>query len=120
MGKRMSYSTIKRHTPVKKKRDKPRRGEPTNEEKQAARVICYSRANGLCQLHVNDQCLGYAPLNAQDDDEHQGQLCHLKSKRRFGWFESEQTGQRHLWGCVNCHRISHCYGKSGIKPCPNK
>jgi len=106
----MSY--LKRYTPIKKKRDKPRRGEPTNEEKQAARALCFSRAGGMCQLHVNNQCLGYAPLNAEDGDEHQGQLCHLKGKRRFGWPESEVTGQKHLWGCWKCHAASHnCGGR---------
>ncbi len=102
---------LKRHTPVRKFRAKPRRGEPTKEEKENARTVCYARAKGMCQLRNGPHCLGYAPLNATDGDENQGQLCHLKGKRRFGWFESEETGQKHRWGCWKCHQYEHQRGK---------
>ena len=99
-----------KRSPIKKRRTEPRRGEPTKEEKEAARTLCYSRALGLCHW-----CRRYAPLNG--DDFTRGQLCHLKAKRRFGWMESEETGQKHLWGCLECHSKSH---NAGGKPCPAK
>jgi len=101
---------LKRYTPVRKKRPGLRKGQPTSEEKRSARVICYSRANGMCELHNGPHCLGYAPLNALDGEEHQGQLSHLKSKQRFGWFESEETGQKHRWSCWRCHQFEHQHG----------
>jgi hypothetical protein len=101
---------LKRPTPVRKRRLKLRRGEPTPEEKENARTICYARAKGMCQLRNGPHCLGYAPLNALDGHGHQGQLCHLRGKRRFGWAESEETGQKHLWGCWRCHQYEHQHG----------
>lgn len=93
-----------------------RHGEPTPAEKQAARQACFDKAHGLCHW-----CGRYVRLNG--DEYTRGQLCHLKAKRRFGWMESEETGQKHLWGCpdrpgqVGCHSKSH---NSGGKPCPAK
>jgi len=80
-----------------------RRGEPTAAEKQAARVVCFTKAHGKCYW-----CGRYVSLE-------EGQLCHEKAKRRFGWMESEN--QRHLWGCMECHSKSH---NCGGKPCPSK
>jgi len=109
---------LKRPTPVRKRRLKLRRGEPTPEEKENARIICYSRAKGMCQMPFSHTCPGYVPLNG--DEWHRGQLAHLKAKRRFGWHEDESTGQRHLWSCPESHRLQHQFGWSGVKPCPKK
>lgn len=100
---------LQRRTPMKCFRAQLRRGEPTVDEKEAARVIAFSRAKGMCQLK-RPGCLGYAPLNDIDDCGHQGQLAHERGKRRFGWMESED--QQHLWSCWWCHQLSHnCNGK---------
>ena len=109
---------LKRSTPVRKRRPTLRRGEPTPEEKENARIICYSRAKGMCQMPFSHTCPGYVPLNG--DEWHRGQLAHLKAKRRFGWHEDESTGQRHLWSCPESHRLQHQFGWSGVKPCPKK
>ena len=90
-----------------------RRGEPTKADKQAARLHCFTRAEGRCELALVAECWGYAPLDSYSGDPMtHGHLCHLKSKRRFGWFESEDTGQQHFFGCPPCHAASHnCDGK---------
>jgi hypothetical protein len=98
-----------------------RRGEPTKEEKQAARVFARDRAKGMCEyrtlegkeilgvtIHQSPRCLGGPiPLAL-------GHLCHVAAKRRFGWMESDTN--RHLWGCFECHMWEH----SGGKPVPKK
>lgn len=98
---------IERMAPIKKYRKELRRGEPTSDEKEAARVIAFSRAKGMCQLK-RPGCLGYAPLNDIDDMGHQGQLVHRFGKRRFGWRESDTN--EHLWGCFSCHEHVHLVG----------
>jgi hypothetical protein len=96
-------------------RSKPRRGEPTKAEKQAAREFCFYRAQGFCELHLVAECRGYAPLEGSEFVR--GQLAHKLSKRRFGWMESEATGQVWFWSCIWCHQASH---NAGGKPCPPK
>lgn len=92
-----------------------RRGEPSPAEKQAARVIAYSRANGMCQLHLVAECWGYAPLDSYSGDPMtHGHLAHERSKRTYGWMESETN--RHYWSCPICHAFQH----AGGKPCPPK
>jgi hypothetical protein len=92
-----------------------RRGEPTKAEKQAAREHCYTRAGGMCQLQLVSECWGFAPLDSYSGDPMtHGHLSHEKSKRRFGWQESDTN--RHLWGCPVCHSAQH----NGVKPCPPK
>lgn len=103
-----------KRTPLRKKRPgPPRRGEPTADEKAMARMECFARARGRCEIPFPHECSGYVCLSM-------GQLAHLKAKRRFGWMESEVTGQRHLWACPTGHRLQHAYGWSGVKPCPPK
>lgn len=90
-----------------------RRGEPSSAEKDKARFDCFTRAHGYCELRISPLCKVWMPLHG--DEFTRGQLCHWKSKRRFGWFESEH--QRHIWGCIHCHQASH---NSDGKPCPAK
>ena len=78
-----------------------RRGEPTESEKQEARVKCCSRARERCQ-----KCDVFLPIE-------RGHLHHEHSKRRFGWMESDH--QRHVWLCGDCHHDTHC-----PKPWPPK
>lgn len=95
-------------------RTKPRRGEPTKAEKQAAREKVYRRAAGCCQLRLAPDCIhGVLPLDGPDELSH-GHLVHFKSKRRFGWMESDI--QQHFWGCWRCHKWMH----NGGKPCAKK
>jgi hypothetical protein len=105
----MKRTPLVRKTRLNPVRRKLRRGEPTKAEKEAARAWCYSRALGTCAA-----CGRYAPLNS-DDEIIRGNLCHAKSKRRFGWFENLETGQYHIWMHGGCHSKSH---NSKGKPCP--
>ena len=85
-----------------------RRGEPTEAEKQEARVHARTRTNGMCEYHLLDgtEVLGVrieasprcriGPLPLEGDLLVRGHLCHLKGKRVYGWRESDE--QRHLWG----------------------
>jgi len=102
---------MKRYKPLQRVRKSLRRGEPSKAEKMAARAFCCERAHGLCEMPFPHPCPKYVPLEL-------GQLAHLRGKRRFGWFESEK--QKHLWSCAEGHRLQHCYGWTGIKPCPSK
>jgi hypothetical protein len=86
-----------------------RRGEPSKAEKQELRTLVYARAQGMCQLQLVQECLGYAPLNG--DGVHQGHLVHIKAKRVHGWGMDNL-----LWGCWVCHAFQH----AGGKPCPPK
>lgn len=95
-------------------RKTPRRGEPSRHEKEAAREHAYTRAGGMCELQLCQECSGFCPLDGSDFVR--GQLAHKLSKRRFGWMESEETGQRHYWSCIWCHNFQH----AGQKPCPRK
>ena len=95
-----------------------RRGEPTAAEKEESREFCYARTLGRCEMPFPHKCPVYVPLHGPEGVR--GELAHLKAKRRFGWFESEETGQRHLWACSEGHRLQHAYGWKGIKPCPPK
>ena len=101
---------------VRKVRPTLRRGEPSNAEREAARVLCHDRAHGRCEMPFPHKCPMYVAL----DGSGRGQLAHLKSKRRFGWQESAETGQKHLWACPEGHRLQHAYGWTGEKPCPKK
>lgn len=86
-----------RRVPIRRKRPTLRRGEPSREEKAAARVKCRTRARGCCEV-----CGKLTPLGF-------GHLHHEHGKRRFGWMESDQ--QRHVWLCPACHAWLHSGGK---------
>jgi hypothetical protein len=105
-----------KRTQINPVRSTLRRGEPTKTDKEAARIACYNRVEGMCELKISSKCMKYAPLNHPSPFV-RGQLCHKLAKRRFGWMESEQTGQRHIWGCNECHQASH---NANGKPCPAK
>lgn len=107
----MSIATLKRYKAPRRARRTLRKGEPSPAEKQAARVACCERAQGRCEMPFPHPCPRYVSLE-------QGQLAHLKAKRRFGWMESEE--QKHLWSCSTAHLLQHQYGWSGIPPCPPK
>src|SRR5208282_940975 len=48
---------LRRYTPIKKKRSKPRRGEPTAEEKARVRLAVFERAEGKCELNLGPKCI---------------------------------------------------------------
>lgn len=102
-----------KRTAIRRVRKMLRKNEPTSEEKRALRVLCCERALSQCEMPFPHNCPGHVPLEL-------GHLAHLKAKRRFGWRESEATGQRHLWSCALAHRLQHERGWSGVKPCPAK
>lgn len=79
-----------------------RRGEPSTEEKQEARIRCHERARGVCELQCSPRCYGGASID-------RGHLHHEHAKRRFGWMESDR--QRHVWCCPECHSWEHSGGK---------
>jgi hypothetical protein len=105
----MKRTPLVRKTRLNPVRRKLRRGEPTKRAKEQARIDCYIRALGFCELNKSPNC----DIRASFGDGH---LHHLKAKRRYGWRESEETGQRHLWSCPPCHAYHH----AGGKPCPPK
>mgnify|MGYP001592753078 FL=1 len=91
---------IKRYTPVRKKRLKPRRGQPTAQEKAAIRQQVYNECGGRCELNLGDGCMkGVLPFDG--DVFHRWHLVHKKSKRRFGWARENLCG-----GCPWCHLVA--------------
>lgn len=73
------------------------------------------RARGMCELRCSPDCrIGGMPLDG--DVLQRGHLSHGRSKRTYGWMESEENGQRHEWSCPPCHMFKH----AGLKPCPPK
>lgn len=90
-----------------------RRNEPTRADKQAARITCYSRARAFCQLHLSPKCL-VGPLPFDGPVMARAHLCHTKSKRRYGWMESDV--QKHLLSCFFCHiEAQHNAGGKPVK-----
>lgn len=89
---------IKRYTSIRKKRSKPRRGEPTAEEKEALRREVYERCGGRCELDLLPACIkGVLPWEGDTPWDH-WHLVHIKSKRVHGWHISNLMG-----GCPVCH-----------------
>lgn len=97
-------------------RPTPRRGEPTQAERKAARELARTRAGGRCQLRISKECIWDKVWPLLGNLLTRGHLHHALSKRRFGWHESTVTGQCHLWVCPFCHNYEH----AGRKPCPSK
>lgn len=92
-----------------------RRNEPTPAEKQQARIHCYERAGGMCELQLVSECWGFAQLDGDPGDPMtHGHLSHERSKRVHGWMESATN--KHRWSCPVCHDFEH----NGGKPCPKK
>ena len=77
--KRSGY--IKRSAkPIPKKRTKPRRGQPTTEEKAAVRLAVYERAGGRCELNLGPKCIeGILAFEGDTPWDH-GHFVHIKAK----------------------------------------
>lgn len=98
-----------------------RRGEPSKAEKEQARIDCRKRAGACCEMlkitgSASPECRGQRVLPLLGNLLVRGHLHHLLPKGVYGWRESEETGQRHIWACPPCHRYVH----DGGKPCPPK
>jgi hypothetical protein len=102
---------LKRKTPLRPKRKRTRRGQPTPEEKAAIRLAVYERARGRCELNLGPKCIkGVLPFTG--DIFERWHLVHIHAKRRFGWGLDNLCG-----GCFWCHTDSH---NAGGKPIPAK
>jgi len=103
---------LKRKALIKKRRTKPRRGEPTKAEKEAERDRIYDRCRGTCELNLMPNCWkGVIPKTGETPWDH-WHLVHLHSKRRFGWTEAQ--GNTLLGGCPECHLVG--MHQKGLKP----
>ena len=109
----MKRSPLQRKTPIKKRRSNPRRGEETQEEKQAARLEVYLRSGGKCELNLGPKCIkGVLPFEGVTPWDH-GHFVHIKSKGAGGRFNAANG----YWGCHECHLGYH--HNKGI-PLPEK
>jgi hypothetical protein len=103
-------SPLKRYKPVPKRRVKPRRGQPTKNDKDTLRLAVYERAQGLCELHLLPDCItGVLPFEGDTPWDH-GHLVHLKSRGAGG----QWTMQNCRWGCHVCHLVG--IHQKGLKP----
>lgn len=90
-----------------KPRTKPRRGQPTTEEKATKRAEVYRRSGGRCELNLSlNHIPGVLPESGISPFDH-WHLVHLKAKRRFGWGMDNMVG-----GCWPCHLIEIHNSKS--------
>lgn len=112
----MKRSPIKRktrlesHSPVRKRRSKPRPGRLKDADLKLLRATCFVRDNFTCQ-YCAAKVDPFLPHLA-DTSAH---MAHIHAKRRGG---DSLENVRTL--CGKCHRLEHAYGKSGVKPCPAK
>jgi 5-methylcytosine-specific restriction endonuclease McrA len=90
---------IRRYTPIRKKRSKPRRGQATKEEKNAIRLAVYERAQGQCELRILGTCIRGQLSYSGDTPWDHGHLVHLKSLGSGGKWSMENC----RWGCHICH-----------------
>lgn len=104
----MKRSPLKRRTPLRKRRSKPRRGAPTAREKAEARRFAYDRARGLCELRLPDCKGGVLPFDG--DVLVRAHLVHLVSRGAGGSWHPRNLAL----GCHWCH-IVQWHGK-GIRP----
>lgn len=103
---------IPRYKSVRKKRSKPRRGQPTPAEKTVIRDQVYEETGGRCEIRKHPQCrAGVLPKDGSVIER--WHLVHLKAKRVHGWGRANLAG-----GCYNCH-ILYMHNAGG-KPCPPK
>lgn len=100
---------IQRYTSIRKKRRKPRRGEPTPAEKEALRREIFARAGGQCELKLLPGCISGVLAWEGDSPWNHGHLVHIKSKRVHGWALSNLK-----WGCHICHLEG--MHRLGLKP----
>lgn len=94
---------IRRYTPVRKRRAKPRRGRLKGEELVVLRSQCFGRDLYRCVV-----CSGGITWDT-------GHMAHIGAKRRHG---DSLANVRTL--CAECHRKEHNWGKSMKKPVPKK
>lgn len=97
-------------SPIKKRRSKPRRGEPTPAEKKEIRDQVYTETGGRCEIRKHPSCVPDRVWPSEGDTpwDH-WHLVHLKAKRVHGWRRDNLCG-----GCPNCHLISlHVEGGNG-------
>jgi hypothetical protein len=120
-GKRLEDETCSqqailiRRSPIRKKRSKPRRGQPTKQEKARERQRVYERCGGTCELRDEagkplhaKHIPGVLPAGGSIFDR--WHLVHKHAKRRFGWTEAQ--GNTLLGGCYWCHSEAiHFQGK---------
>lgn len=99
----LPYSSIRR-----KKRARPRRGEPSPKEKTVLRWQVYQRAEGRCELNLSKDCVqGVLEWTGPDPWSH-GHLVHLRSRGAGG----DWTVENCRWGCFQCHLgAMHTEGK---------
>lgn len=100
-----------RRGPLKKRRDTPRRGQPTQDEKAALRQQVYDECGGMCELKLMPNCM-VGPLPYEGGLLERWHLAHLHGKRRFGW--TEEKGNVLLGACPICHLIGQ--HQLGLKP----
>jgi hypothetical protein len=105
------HSLPPRKTPLRKFRARPRRGQPTKEEKGDIRADEYARSGGLCELNLSPKHIS-SVLPPTGDIYERWHLVHLKGKRVHGWGPNNLCG-----GCYWCH-IDWLH--QGGKPCPKK
>lgn len=103
---------LKRGNPPKKKRSKPRRGQPTPAEKTAIRDRVYEESGGRCEIGKHPKHIP-GVLPSEGDVIERWHLVHLKGKRVHGWGRENLKG-----GCYWCH-IEYLHNAKG-KPCPSK
>jgi hypothetical protein len=96
-------SSLRRTTPIRKRRSKPRRGEPTAQEIADLRLLVYGRCGGRCELSLSGCKGGVLPFDGSVFER--WHLVHIKARRRFGWDPSNLCG-----GCYWCHIVQH-HGK---------
>lgn len=102
---------IKR-TPIRKVRSKPRRGQPTKEEKAAIHEQVYVETEGRCELNLSPRCISWT-LPREGEVWQRWHLVHKKAKRVHGWGRENLCG-----GCYFCH--IECLHNAGGKPVPRK
>ena len=89
-------------TSIRAKRSGTRRGEPTAAEKEAVRLMAYTRAQGRCELDAHLHCCGGVALPWDGGIRERGHLVHLRNRRMYGWGE-----QNVCWGCAHGHSDLH-------------
>jgi 5-methylcytosine-specific restriction endonuclease McrA len=104
----MSLRYIKRSAPPRKRRSRPRRGQPTRQEKASLRLAVYERAGGRCELRMHKDCSGDQILPYDGEVLFRAHLVHLKSRGAGGKWTMENC----RLGCAPCHTGSmHTEGR---------
>ena len=107
MSLRRSY--IKRSAPPRKRRSKPRRGQPTKQEKAAIRLEVYTECSGRCQLRLHKQCSGERILPFDGEVFTRAHLVHKKARGTGGTWQKDNL----TLSCPACHLGSvHTEGKN--------